>query len=357
MKILVSALESSSNEHLKTLMQEFNQGEIELFGIFDSSLGNPLYTPKDFSVMGILDVLKKIFFFIQVQKQMLKLAEDVDVVLLLDASSFHIPLAKKIKKRFPNKPIIYYILPQVWAWKSWRSKIIERNCDRLGAILPFEVAYYKSKVSYIGHPLLDSIKHFKESCGGDGIVFMPGSRMSEIRRIFPVFCDLGKRYFKDKKKILIVPKLFKEDSLQEIYGDGIEDFVISYDSRESLLNAEFAFICSGTATLESALIGTPFVLGYKTSKFDYFFLSKMTDLRYIGLANIFFNALNGERPGRGDSKMHPELIQDDFNAQNLFSAYQSINQLEFFENSKKIRAYLGSGSAKNIAQWIRDLGY
>ncbi|WP_104697744.1 MULTISPECIES: lipid-A-disaccharide synthase [unclassified Helicobacter] len=357
MKILVSALESSSNEHLKTLMQEFNEGEIELFGIFDSSLGKPLYTPKDFSVMGILDVLKKVFFFMQVQKQMLELAEKVDLVLLLDASSFHIPLAKKIKKKFPNKPIVYYILPQVWAWKSWRAKVIESNCDKLGAILPFEVDYYKHKASYVGHPLLDSIKQFKQSCGGSGIVFMPGSRRSEIRRIFPIFYDLGMRYFRDKEKILIVPKLFKEDNLQEIYGDGVKDFVISYDSRESLLNAEFAFICSGTATLESAIVGTPFVLGYKTSKFDYFFLSKMTDLKYIGLANIFFNALNKERPGRGDSKMHPELVQDAFNVENLFAAYQNTNQQEFFKNSKQIREYLRFGSAKNIAQWIRDLSY
>lgn len=354
MKILVSALESSSNEHLKFLLKEFAQDEIELFGIFDTSLGNPLYSPKDFSVMGFVDIFKKIPFFLKVQKQMLELAKDVDKILLLDSSSFHIPLAKKIKKKYPDKQIIYYILPQVWAWKPWRAKVVEKFCDRLGAILPFEVEFYQKKAKYVGHPLLDSIRNFKETIGGEGIVFMPGSRLSEIRTTFPIFSQLARMYFSDKKKILVVPKIYMHMDLIELYGDAIREFEISYDANTSLLNAEFAFICSGTATLESALIGTPFVLAYKTKWIDYFIYKSLIKLKYIGLANIFFNAVCKEKAGLGKSWMHFELIQKDFNVEQLFLAYQNTNRNDFFAKSKKIREYLKFGSAKTIAQWIRD---
>lgn len=354
MKILVSALEASSNEHLRNLLQEFSYREIELFGIFDSTLGSPLYTPRDFSVMGFVDILKKISFFVKVQKQMLELAKDVDKILLLDSSSFHIPLAKKIKQKYPEKQIIYYILPQVWAWKPWRAKVIEKFCDRLGAILPFEIEFYKKKAKYVGHPLLDTIKNFKETLGGEGIAFMPGSRLSEIRMNFPVFSQLAKTYFNDKKKILIVPKIYMHMDLVELYGDAIREFEISYDAKTSLLNAEFAFICSGTATLESALIGTPFVLAYKTKWIDYFIYKSLIRIRYIGLANIFFNAICNEKAGFGKNRMHFELIQKNFNAEQLFFAYQNTNRNDFFTKSKQIREYLKFGSAKTIAQWIRD---
>lgn len=353
MKLLVSALEPSSNEHLKILVKELPP-EVELIGIFDESLGKPLYSPKEFSVMMFFDVLKKIFFFMKAQKQMLELAEQADKILFLDSSSFHIPLGKKIKKKFPHKEIIYYILPQVWAWKSWRAKEIEATFDRLGAILPFEVKYYKNKAQYVGHPLMDTIKHFRHSVYGDGIIFMPGSRKSEIKRIFPVFVELAQKFFPNKKKILVVPKIFSNANLKEIYGKGVENFEISFDTHKSLYMGEFAFICSGTATLEAALIGIPFVLGYKARNIEFQILKKMVKVKYIGLANIFFNALNGEEAGRGEKKLHPELLQDALNAESLFEAYCKMDKQEFFTQASRLREYLGHGSAKTIALWLED---
>ena len=358
MKILVSALEASSSAHLRRLMEEFDAGEVELCGIFDRDLspwGAPLYSPSDFSVMGFVDVLKKLAFILKAQNQMVELAASADKILLLDSSSFHLPLAKKIKAKYPQKEIIYYILPQVWAWKPWRTKALERYCDRLGAILPFEVGLYASKAEYVGHPLLDSIKRYKGGLEGEGIVFMPGSRRGEIRRIFPVFRALALEYFGDKRKILVVPQMYQGEDLGEIYGAGVEEeFEISFDARESLLGAEFAFICSGTATLEASLIGTPFVLGYRAKWLDYHIMRSFTDLRYIGLANIFYNAICGERAGRGQSSMHLELVQEDFTPQKLFSAYEMMDRGEFFAKSRELLAYLKHGSAKTIAQWLRD---
>jgi lipid-A-disaccharide synthase len=137
MKILVSALESSSNLHLKALCEHF-ASNIELVGIFDKSLGEPNYDISELAVMGFIDVIKKIPFFLKLKSEMVELARDVDKVLLMDNSGFNLPLAKAIKQKYPNKEIIYYILPQAWAWKKKRIPVIEQNCDTLLSILPFE---------------------------------------------------------------------------------------------------------------------------------------------------------------------------------------------------------------------------
>ncbi len=362
--LLVSALEPSSSYHLKVLMKTLdsflNCPKITLFGIFDLSLlegltnitGTPLYSPKDFSVMGFSDVLKKISFLLKARQEMLILSKKTDLVLFLDSSSFHIPLAKKIKKTSPNLKLLYYILPQVWAWKSYRAKKIEKIFDELLAILPFEISFYKHKAHYVGHPLLDYIKQFKTNINGDGIIFMPGSREGEISRLFPLFCILAKDYFKDKKKILVIPEIFKNQNLYEIYGKELDLFEISFDARTSLLKGEFAFICSGTATLEAAIIGIPFILAYRTGNLDYAILSRIIKLNCIGLANIFYQALNGEMPGYGKMRLHTELIQKECNVSNLIKAYEEMDKEAFFKKANLLKKYLAHGSAQNVAKYI-----
>lgn len=348
-KLLVSALEPSSNLHLRELKKYLNG--VEFLGIFEEDMGEPLFNPKDFSVMAFSDVLGKIKFFLHANNEMAKLAQKADAVLLMDSSSFNIPLAKKIKKNNPQKYIIYYILPQVWAWKAWRVKQIEKFCDKLGAILPFETSFYKKKATYVGHPLLDEIKLYKSSSSGKNIVFMPGSRKGEIKKIFPIFVQIANTLV-NKKKILIVPKSFNGLDLKTIYGEEILGFEISFDTHKSLYEAEFAFICSGTATLEAALIGTPFVLGYKMRRLDFLIGKIFVKLSYVGLANIFYNALNGERAGRGKTKLHDEWLQDEMTADNLLSSYYRLDFEKFLLESSKIRSYLEHGSAENIARWI-----
>lgn len=362
--LLVSALEPSSSNHLKLLIKTLdslpNCPKIILSGVFDASLleglenitGIPLYSPKDFSVMGFSDVLKKFGFLLKARKEMLKLAKKANLALFLDSSSFHIPLAKKIKRNFPNLKLLYYILPQVWAWKSYRAKKIEKIFDELLAILPFELNFYKNKAHYVGHPLLDSITQFKTNTHGDGIIFMPGSRRGEISRLFPLFCTLARDYFKDKKKILVVPEIFKDQDLNEIYGEELSLFEISFDARNALLKGEFAFICSGTATLEAAIIGIPFVLAYITGDLDYAILSRIIKLNCIGLANIFYQALNHEAPGYGQKRLHLELIQKECNIHNLIKAYEQIDQESFFKEAGLLKKYLAHGSAQNVAKCI-----
>ncbi|MCI0501654.1 MAG: lipid-A-disaccharide synthase [Epsilonproteobacteria bacterium] len=342
MKILVSALETSSNIHLKALMDEVFCG-IELVGIFDKSLGDPTYDISDMAVMGFVDVIKKIPFFLKLKKEMVGLARDVDKVLLMDNSGFNLPLAKAIKKAYPDKEIIYYILPQAWAWKKGRITVIEEVIDTICSILPFEKSYYpkNTKLQYVGHPLLDEIKNFRDTTTNSGkIAFMPGSRRGEITKLLPIYKEVAKQI--DKEAILIIPKHFSDKFISDIYGD-ISMFTIEKNPYDTLFEVDFAFICSGTATLEAALIGTPFILTYIAKPFDYFVAKRLIKIDFIGLANIFFTKMK-----RG--KMHTELLQEDVNSENLLSEYQKIDSKKFLENSIILRDYLSHGSSKNMAQ-------
>lgn len=345
MKLLVSALERSANVHLSYLTPYLQ--DVELVGIFDQNLGRPIIDLQSFAVMGFVDVFKKIPFFHKLQNQMIELANEADKVLLMDSSAFNIPLAKKIKKRYPNKEVIYYILPQVWAWRQKRAITLANSVDTLCSTLPFEKQFYPSNanITYVGHPLLDQIKTFKTKPTQNGVIaFLPGSRASEIKNLMPLFKEVRKA-LAPKESLLVVPPHFM-DKIDTLYGD-INGFRIVDDSHQALYQAEFAYICSGTATLEATLIGTPFVLTYKAKKIDFFLAKHLVRLQYAGISNILAQFLHID-------PVHPELLQEDLNLQNLLKAYNEYNKELFFQKAQQIQDYLVSGSAKNIAKIIRS---
>ena len=347
MKLLVSALEHSANIHLKSLKKELDDS-VEFIGIFDNELGDSIVDLRSLAIMGFVDAIKKLRFFLKLNTQMLNLASDVDKVLLIDSSGFNLPLAKKIKKKYPNKEIIYYILPQAWAWKKKRIPILAKTIDHLASILPFEKNYYPddAPITYVGHPLLDQIKNFKEELNKDikTILFMPGSRKGEISKLMPIFHKV--RESLDVKATIAVPKYFTKEQIGTIYGE-LDNFEIVYDSHQALYEADFAFICSGTATLEATLIGTPFILSYIAKSFDYFIASRLVKLDYLGLGNIMFSQFSNRA-------IHPEFIQNDVSVSNLLTAYQNYNRENFLNDSKALRDYLQNGSSKNVAKIIES---
>lgn len=366
MRLFVSALEPSSNIHLNVLLKELRKHiDFSLYGVFEKNVANdaPLYTMEDFSIMGFVDAIKKIKFFLNASNEMCKLAVECDKIILLDSSSFHIPLAKKIKKANPNKEIMYYILPQIWAWKPWRAKTIEKYCDKLAAILPFETSYYHSKAIFVGHPLLDEIKQYKQYEDMESskikdsihnksniITFMPGSRISEISRIFPVFREVKNALKKQDSTLifnLVVARSFRDKNLDEIYND-MSDFNIVFDAHSSLYESRFAFICSGTATLECAIIGTPFVLGYKAKTLDALIVKNFLNIKYVGLANILYQKIHP------NDIFHYEFLQDELNVSNLLYAYNASKDENIISKSMEIRKYLQYGSAKSVAYWLLD---
>ena len=338
MKLLVSILEPSGNLHFEPIFNLLKGCEI--YGIFDEKFGSPILPSSAFSIMGFVDAIPKIKLAKKSIKKMVQLSFEVDKVLLVDSPAFNLPLAKAIKEVNPKVEIIYYILPQVWAWKAKRVKKVEKYCDVLASILPFEQKFYKH-ATYVGHPLLDEIATCKDKCiKNDTISFLPGSRRGEIKKLFPIYKTVAKKL--NKKNILVIPKHFKDEEIEEIYGR-VDDFEISRDAHKSFLNSEFAFVCSGTATLEASLIGTPLVLAYKAKAIDAFIAKRFVKLKHVGLANIICD-FEGFKP------LHVELLQEDVTVENLIREYKSTNREKFFKNSLKLREILKYGSVNNMVK-------
>ncbi|WP_298029267.1 lipid-A-disaccharide synthase [uncultured Campylobacter sp.] len=388
MKYLISCLEPSANLHFKGVFEHLKKLDpaYEICGIFDEKLGSPIYKSSEFSAMGFIEILPLILKAKRAIAQMTRLAAECDRVLLIDSPAFNLPLARAIKESGARAEISYYILPQVWAWKQHRAEKLKAFCDNLLSIWPFEAKFFgadckgdkgavpqeaeskdaslqeakdknvapkeyaarpseqsakTAKYSFVGHPLLDEIKFQKTSYEKQGkIAFMPGSRRAEISRLMPIFRALAPK-FENSERILIVPPHLM-DQRDEIYGP-LDGFSIANDTPATLKDCDFAFICSGTATLEAALIGTPFVLCYKARAFDVWLARKLIKLKHVGLANIIFDFL-GEEP------LHEELLQGEVSAQNLLAAYERCDAAKFKLASEKLRDYLKFGSSENVAK-------
>ena len=360
---LVCALEPSANLHLKEILKVYKQefGDFKLLGIYDENLydefnldSKPLYSSHEFSVMGFIEVLPLILKAKQAIRELVHLTfnHEINAILCIDSPAFNIPFAKALKKANSTTKRIYYVLPQVWAWKKGRIPVIESHFDILASILPFDEKFF-SKSIYVGHPLLDEIKEFKNQEDMDNILskkddekiiaFLPGSRKSEIRRLMPIFKELSVKF--KGEKILCVPE-FNLKRL-EIYGD-VNGFEIQSNTPKVLKKADFAFICSGTATLESALVGTPFVLAYKAKTIDIFIAKLFVKLKHIGLANIFCD-FTGKEP------LNPEFLQDEVNVLNLYEAYNKYDYKTFFAKVDFLKEYLQFGSAKNLAKILSEI--
>ncbi len=342
MKLLVSAIEPSANLHLKEILNKWKMEneKWKMEGVFDKSLGEPIIDSNEFNVMGFFDVLPKIKLAKKTIEKLVDLSGDADKILLIDAPSFNLRLAKAIKEKYPNKEIIYYILPKVWAWKKGRVKQVNKYIDKKAYIFPFEREYWRDGI-YVGNPLLDEIKNFRDDKLYGNVAFLPGSRKSEIKSLMPVFKEIAKNI--KENKILVVPEIYKE-KIDEIYGD-VKEFDIIFNTHEALIKSDFAYICSGTATLEAAIIGTPFVLMYKAREIEYLIAKMFVKLNYVGLANIIF-----EKEGLGE--FHKEYLQK-FDTNVLLNEYKNSDLKEFQKKSEKLREILKHGSAENTVKIIK----
>lgn len=324
-------------------------------------INKPLYSSHEFSAMGFVEVLPLIFKAKRAIKELTSLAlqrqnaqKPFDAVLCIDSPAFNIPFAKALNAAGVRTKKIYYILPQVWAWKKGRIPIIEANFDELASILPFDGQFF-SKSTFVGHPLLDELKEFKDESdfemilskeeGKKTLSFLPGSRRSEIKRLMPVFRELALNF--KGEKILCVPP-FNLTRLDELYGN-TKGFKVVTNTPQALKKSDFAFICSGTATLEAALIGTPFILAYKAKAIDVFIARLFVRLKHIGLANIMCDFA-------GKTELNPEFLQNEVSAKNLFEAYRKFDFKEFFDKVSFLKNYLRFGSAKNVAKMLANKG-
>ena len=294
-----------------------------------------LFEMSDISIFGIFPVLKKLFFLVNKINDVVNdiIQKKPNIIILIDSPDFNHRVAKKVKRHLPDVPIVCYVAPTVWAWRQARAKKMSKYFDHLLSVIPFEVNFFKKyglKTTYIGHPFTETVKkiddtNFKKKYDlhdGKTIIFLPGSRKSEIDRHSPIMYQ-AIEYLKgnDFKLNILIAAGKKQLNQMRVYFPDVE--IITNDNEKYSLfkNSDFACAASGTVSLELGLTDTPTIVIYKMDKITWFFVSKMVKVKFVSLVNLII--------GRESSK---ELLQDRYTKENLIN---ELNKLLLNEKIQK----------------------
>jgi lipid-A-disaccharide synthase len=358
--MLVITGEMSGDIHTARILKRMKERmpDLDVYGI-----GGPLcreqgmetfYDVEDMSVVGFVEVLKRYRFFRQVMDDMIDLAEKrkPDLVLLVDYPGFNLRYAKHLQKL--RIKVVYYICPQVWAWNRKRIHTIANLCTRLITIFPFEPALFEGtglKPDFVGHPLVDeseaALKEPLKELPWSGplrIACLPGSRSQEIERNLPVILNAATKLGKIRQEasfIIASPSKRITNLIEHTVRmtnrvpERLE--VVTGQTRQVLRQAKAAWVASGTATLDAAMMNCPMTVVYRTSFLTYSLAMMLIKIDHIGMVNIV--------AGREICK---ELIQKDATPQNLVSAItplleDSKARKQMLNDLAEVREKLGSG--------------
>lgn len=307
---------------IKEILQQNPKAKIRCWGgdLMKNSGGELVMHYKDLAFMGFLEVLKNIFKILKnlsfCKKDILKFKPDK--LIFIDYPGFNLRIAKWAKKKSFNN--YFYISPQIWAWKENRVKSIKRYINQMYVILPFEKEFYEKKhnynVQYFGHPLVniidESLKSFnKKNKKKPIIAILPGSRKQEINLILDKILDITNDFEEYEFVVAGLNHIKKETYNKVIKNKNIR--VVFNQTYELLNNSKAAIVTSGTATLETALIGTPQIVCYVTNSFNMFLARLFVKINFISLVNLILN-----------KETVKELIQSDVNAKNIKSELKLI---------------------------------
>ena len=316
------------------------------------------------AVVGMTEVIPRIRYISRALKE-LKIILKVnppDLLILIDYPGFNLNLAKKAHSL--GIPVLYYIPPQVWAWRERRVRKIAKRVDRVVVILPFEKEFYRRhglEVEYVGHPLLDlplpknNNEKIRESLGisykrGPVLGLLPGSRDEEIVRMMPAMigaAEIISRYYPHLYSVLSLASTVREDVVTPYVENAKIDIkIVRSDTKELLKIADLALIASGTATLEAAIMETPMVIAYKVSPLSYILGRFLIKVSNIGLANLV-----------AGKAIVPELIQGKATAPLLAEEGLAILKNDRLKKDMKkglklVHEQLGQGGASKKAAYI-----
>lgn len=368
-KIFICAGEASGDIHGANLMKALwdLDDSIEFVGVGGPkmrALGMECWREAEtLSVVGLVEVLKNIRFFKKALEELSQKAVEsgAEVFIPIDFPDFNLRLCERVKAK--GMKVHYYISPQVWAWRRGRVKLIERLCDLLLTIFPFEEKYYdreRLEVQYIGHPLCDEVPigsipdHPKH---GEGrLAIMPGSRRSELEHHMGVLGDYllaAHEKWPELEFHLPCAQTLTHDDLYQWWP---RDMVKKMQGRltihepgqseEVLSSCHSALIASGTSILQGVLANRPMALFYRLNAFTYWVGKKLIDLPYVGLANLV-----------AEKEVCKELLQDDMNIDNLLKETERLmwdephrqkTLAEFAEIQRRLGGPGGSGRAATL---------
>jgi lipid-A-disaccharide synthase len=360
--VLIVAGEASADLHGSNLVKAMKRLDpgIMFRGIGGHSMktqGVEILVPcSKMAVVGLTEVLPRLRTIagaFRTLKTILK-KDRPDLLILIDYPDFNIMLSRVAKRC--GVPVLYYISPQVWAWRKRRVEKLRQRVDRLAVILPFEEVFYRQKgleAEYVGHPLLDTVPPRLEKSsalrdlGMDGaspvIGLLPGSRKEEVVNLLPAMAKaaLGLAgIFPHLKCLLPRASTISEEVIASILEDNPADVKVIYGDIHRILSAcDFAFVASGTATLETAIMQVPMVILYRVSPLSFWIGKKVVKVSSIGLPNLV-----------AEKMIVPELIQDEVTPERLIQEALSLlgdgKRREHMVNELiKVREKLGSLSA------------
>lgn len=330
--VFIVANEASADHHGAKLATELKQADptIQLSGVGSSAMQHAgvdlLMDLSQYSVIGAVEALKYLKIYRQAFKQIVVTLQEQqpDLLILIDAPAFNLPLAKKAKQL--GIKVLYYISPQIWAWKSARIFKIRKYVDMMAVLFKFEEELYRCyqvPVRFVGHPLANSVKpslsisdarqQFGLKRDSRVIGILPGSRHNELKRLLPVLVpsikELAQRYANVEFVIPIASTLTADDIQQYFPSDMPDIKLISGHNYDVINCCDTVITCSGTATLEVGLLHKPMVIIYKGSAISYELGTRLIKVKFGGIPNLLANKM-----------VVPEFIQHNANVENIVNA-------------------------------------
>jgi lipid-A-disaccharide synthase len=360
-KIFIIAGESSGDQHAAAYIKEhlklnknisfvaFGQSEIK------KTNANVIYDTEEISVVGISEVLSKYSKIMKVLRFAKQYIFDKrpNLIVLVDYVEFNLKVARYAKKL--GIPVLFYVAPQVWAWREKRAQKFIEAINHLAVIFPFEEVFFKKytqNVSYVGHPLNDrhelinSIKNYQDRTIDLGI--FPGSRESEIKNNIFIMLDCIQKNKKEKIAIFYADETTKY-RIMKLLPEEFHKLLISGKDINQISNCKKALCASGTITLQLAILNIPMVIMYNLSYISYFIMKRLITVPYIGLVNLILGSSIGKMP------IVKEFIQPTYNDQvDIMVELNSIDndkiyRNKFFENYERIRKKLSEKPKETLA--------
>lgn len=375
-RLMIVAGEPSGDAHAAALVNALREASpatsFEFFGVTEMQMRaagvESIVQADELAILGLAEIAYALPRFWRAYQSLKHAASqrNPDAVILVDWPDFNLPLARALHRR--GVKIIYYISPQLWAWRAHRVRQIRRDVDLLLAILPFEVAWYEARgikhVEFVGHPLAGAVRpRFgrEEFCrrhhldpARPVIALLPGSRRKELQRILPPMLDAARhltrtrpgaqfvialastRHAAEAEPLLAAPTSANHSSIPMTCR------LVQHETRETLAASDAAAVASGTATLEAALTNTPLVVVYKESSINWHTLGRLINVEHYGLVNL----IAGQR-------LATELLQDDFDAATLARELDLLldpaRNAQFRTQLHDVTARLGAGEASRRA--------
>ncbi len=362
MKYYIIAGEASGDLHGSNLIKELKKtdaaADIRCWGgdMMQAAGAHLVKHYRELAFMGFIEVVKNLRTILQ---NLSFCKKDIagfkpDVIILIDYPGFNLRIAQWAKAR--GLKVIYYISPQVWAWKENRVRIIKNCVDKMLVILPFEKEFYRRwnyEVEYVGHPLVEVVDEWQDrhkSTVKTGIIaLLPGSRRQEIQKKLPVMLEVS-RYFTDHQFVVAMAPGLDKSFYHSMLSGYANVKAVSGKTYDILMQATAALVTSGTATLETALFGVPEVVCYKGSAVSYEIARRVIKIKYISLVNLIM-----------DKPVVKELIQHELTVSNvkkelheLLTSSERIGQLREDYNALKTLLSKGGHASANAAKAISN---